>query len=701
MTQKGGSIFASAAFKKILSIGYEFESHDLAKMSLSRDRKALINSDLTLRTVEGKIAEDDIRPFGENYLTVHVPKSKLGKSSQREPKTPEQVPEAKMEKNDEEDELAREYAEEFGEEEEANEDDMDEILDAVYEYLEEEEKEDRFKEKEKDSYLEYFFENRAKDTQHDRENTKFQLTNDNGEIYFSTLLDKRCKELATKGIGKNDMYLFKTRKGRTYRIHFTDDSPENCGSFSGLEVVVTYYKPKTERQYVVKSENPNIILDTFVDAISRIVDHFANLKRMRGTFLVADDRIHYSPLGSYDNKRELYYKPGTNLFYMATYDEAKLTKTKGLTSMTFSPQMTFRCNAYDALEIMKELLKSEPSFKIGKKLIREHEGEDGNFLVVETAIDKLIAKHNIEYPDRVISINSNIEKTFRTYLFFILYKVFSYIQGHGEILKEKTKLGEGEDQTYLKDYLSFASRHSNAVLYERVKELAEELFGITDVKEIQDILFDEKICNEFYENHEMPEDDFDEDGTYKYGDPVKTHLKKGEPNYGDPMYSLSSYFDYFETVTEDESDDWFIEAKLDVYSTTFDLTDDKILLENRYFSQEFILFAKNELSPKYRGNWMTLGNMIKMINKYYEPSKVAKMTNVEYNPIKRKIVKRCKPGLIRSNMFKCMVPGVRIKSKKSRRKSKISKTRRSTGSKGSKKSPSRRHSKTRKIKRRR
>jgi len=697
MTQKGGSLFASAAFKKILSIGYEFESHDLAKMSLSRDRKALINSDLTLRTVEGKIAEDDIRPFGENYLTVHVPKTKRGNSEKREPKTPEQVPEAKIDNIDEEDELAREYAEEFGEEEEANEDDMDEMLDAFYEYLEEEEKEEKFKEKEKNSYLEYFFESRAKDTQHDRENTKFQLTNDNGEIYLSTLLDKKCKALAEKGIGKNDMYLFKTRKGRTYRINFTDDLPENCGSFSGLEVVITYYKPKTERQYVVKSENPNIILDTFVDAISRIVDHFASLKKMRGTFLVADDRIHYSPLGSYDNKRELYYKPGTNLFYMATYDEAKLTKTKGLTSMTFSPQMTFRCNAYDALEIMKELLKSESSFKIGKKLIREHKGEESYYLIVENTIDKLIAKHNIEYPDHIIKIETNIEKTFRTYLFFILYKVFSYIQGHDEILKEKTKLGEGEDQTYLKDYLSFASRHSNAVLYERVKELAQELFGITDVKEIHDLLFDEKICNEFYETHEMAEDDFDEEGNYKYGDPLKTHLKKGDENYGDPMYSLSSYFDYFETVTEDESDDWFIQAKLDVYSTTFDLTDDKILLENRYFSQEFILFAKNVLSPKYKGNWMTLGDMIKMVNKYYEPSKVAKMTNVEYNPIKRKIVKRCKPGFVRSNMFKCMVPSIKLKAK-SRRKSRTKKTRVSTGSK---KSPGRRHSKTRKIKRRR
>jgi len=695
MIQQGGSIFASAVFRKILSIGYEFESHDLAKMSLSRDKKALINSDLTLRTVEGKMAEDDIRKFGNNYLTVHIPKSNRGISSQREPKTPEQIPEEKIKEDnaheDEDDELAKEYAEEFGEEE-INEEDIDEELEAFLEFVEEQEKDERFKEKEKDSYLEYFFEDREKDTPHDKENTKFQLTNDNSEIYFSKLLEKRCKDLAKKGIQKNEMYLFKTRKGKTYRIQFTDNSSEYCGSFSGLEVVITYYKPKIERQYVIKSENPNIILDTFVDAVSRIVDHFSNLKKIRGTFLVADDRIHYSPLGSYDNQRELYYKPGTNLFYMATYDKMDLTKTKNLATVSFAPQMTFRCNAYDSIEIIKEIVSSDPSFKLGEKLIKEHKYEKKTIHVVERAIDKLITKHNENYKDHVIQINTNSEKNFRAYFFFIYYKIYCYILGHSEILKKPEELEAGENQTYLKDYLSFASRHSNSTLYERVKELAKELYGITDKKELKGLFFDVKICDTLYK---MDKNDFDEDGNYKYTDPTNTHLKKGEEHYGDPMYSLSSYFDYIENAVEDEEEDWFVESKLDIYSTTFDLTDDKILLENRYFAKEFILFAKNVLSPKYSGDSITLNDMVKMVNKYYEPSKMEKMINVEYNPIKRKLVKKCKPGLVRSHLFKCMVPG--SNPKKSRRKSKTRKTRKS---KRSIKSASRRHSKTRKIKRR-
>jgi hypothetical protein len=698
MLQKGGSLFASAAFRKILSIGFEFESHDLAKLSLSRDRKALINSDLALRNVDEKMAEDDIRVFGNNYLTIHVPKTKNGKSEKREPKTPEQAPE---EKEDKQHETGENDAEELGDED-ANEDEIDEELAAFLEYMEEQEKEDEFKEKEKDSYLEYFFESREKDTPYDRENTKFQLTNDNGEIYFNTLLDKKCKALVEKGIQKNDMYLFKTRKGRIYRIHFTDNSSEHCNSFSGLEVVITYYKSKIERQYVVKSENPNIILDTFVDAISRIVDHFANLKKMRGTFLIADDRIHYSPLGHYDNRRELYYKPGTNLFYMATYDEEDLKKEKNLAAMTFAPQMTFRCNACDALEIMKEILKSDPSFKLGTKLIREHKSELQTFNLVEKIVDELIQRHNIDYPDHLIHQNSSNDKSFRTYIFFIFYKIYSYIQGHVAILKENFE--QGEDKTYLKDYLSFASRHSNSVLYERVKELASELYGIEEPQEIKDLLFDEKICDALFDLSEMNENDYDDDGNFKYGDPTHSHLVKDDPHYGDPMYSLSSYFDHFETADENEENDWFIVAKIDIFSTTFDLTDDKILLENRYFANEFILFAKNTLSSKYKGNSFSLNDMIKMVNKYYEPSKIQKMINVEYNPIKKKIVKRCKPGFVRSNMFKCMVPGLKLKPKKSRRKSisrKTRKSKRSNRSNGSNNSIGRHNSKTRKIKRRR
>ena len=47
---KGGDIRSNNIFSKILSIGYEFESHDLAKMSLT-DNNVLVNSMLLPRSI--------------------------------------------------------------------------------------------------------------------------------------------------------------------------------------------------------------------------------------------------------------------------------------------------------------------------------------------------------------------------------------------------------------------------------------------------------------------------------------------------------------------------------------------------------------------------------------------------------------------------------------------------------------------------
>ena len=44
----GGTLLADKTFKKILSIGYEFETHDLAKLSLHQNKKSLINSNLSV-----------------------------------------------------------------------------------------------------------------------------------------------------------------------------------------------------------------------------------------------------------------------------------------------------------------------------------------------------------------------------------------------------------------------------------------------------------------------------------------------------------------------------------------------------------------------------------------------------------------------------------------------------------------------------
>jgi hypothetical protein len=696
MFLSGGGLLASGVFKKILSIGYEFESHDLAKLSLSRDKKNLVNSDLTLRVLDDKISKNQIRKFDKNYLTVHLPMTKRSKTpAQKELEESEEKEhksqKEKSAKDEEVDEYVKEYMEAFGEDN--DEDDIDDLM----ELLEEEELEEQFRENEKQSYLEYFYERREKDSDYDKENIKFQLTNDSGETYFGELLDDRCNKLYESGISKNDMYRFKPNKGKSLGFLFSEELLEDCTAFSGLEIVVTYYKPKMDAQHVVKTENPNIILDTFTDSISRIIDHFSNLKKTKGTMMVATDKnLKYSPLGKLDNKRALFYKPGTNLFYLSTYDDKKKEGTKKLGSMTFVPQMTFRCNAVDAIEIMKEILKTGSSYKIGKGNKKEHKYERGTLKTLEKIADDLIAKHNTDYSSHQIALTSSMYKTLKTYMFFILYKVLSYVQGHAEILLEK--LGKGEDKTYLKDYLTFASRHSNFTLYERLKEILNESYGISDSKEILNLFYQPDICKIMYEFSEVSESDYDENWNYKYGDAFVTQLKKTDQHYGDPLYSFSSYFEYFEDRNDDDDEDWFVQKKLDIYSTTFDLTDDKILMENRFFANEFKLFTNNILGLKLKENYMTLNDMLFMINKLYDAKKMEKMINMERNPFKKKLVLKCEPGTIRSPDFKCIHPKVKTNVKANAKVNAKAKQTKSRSKRSSSSKKIKRHSKTRRSK---
>ena len=72
-------------------------------------------------------------------------------------------------------------------------------------------------------------------------------------------------------------------------------------------------------------------------------------------------------------------------------------------------------------------------------------------------------------------------------------------------------------------------------------------------------------------------------------------LDKSNKNYGDPVYSLVSYFDFFEDPIDDDTNldeddeilkyDWLEYKKYDDYSAKMDLKDDIILVECRIFQK--------------------------------------------------------------------------------------------------------------------
>ena len=131
-----------------------------------------------------------------------------------------------------------------------------------------------------------------------------------------------------------------------------------------------------------------------------------------------------------------------------------------------------------------------------------------------------------------------------------------------------------------------------------MKDILDKKFNITDKKKILKLFYQADILKPFYEDLEPDDKDLDEEGNFLYGEPLTDVLEETDTNYGNPMYSLASYF----THIEENDADWFHEAKLDVYSTTFGLTNDNIMFENRYFASEILVYLRNQVDKKISPN---------------------------------------------------------------------------------------------------
>jgi len=445
----GGGLNPHEAFKNILSIGFEFETHDLAKFSLHQNGKTLINSDISLREIKKRGNKGEVKSVGDNYISVTIP-IKLDNS-----KTGVEEEDAKM------NELQKAFLEEF--------EDLESIPGETI-------------------FLEYLNENRKDDN---KDTTKFQDTNDIGDVEFGDMLDSECDEL---NIPKNEMYYFKTNTGKMFDIKFAE-SMELCKTFSGLEFVVTYYKPK--------QRNSNIIVDTFVDACSRIIDHFANLKKINGSLLIKKGKNEFKTIGELNGNRKIYNKPGTNLFYMDTYDsewwweQGRGTRTPN--NAGFIPQMTFKSKAIHTLDIIKELVNKDARYTVGRSSIIQHGILYDNLINDEKMVDDIISVFNSTSSHK-INTKTGIGKTLKFYLFLFYYKLSKYIEYH-------TKILSGEDY-YLKDYLTFSSRHTNYTLYSRIKEIMAGHYGVTNTKDLVSFLYQPELLKRMYDLSDTMEDEY-------------------------------------------------------------------------------------------------------------------------------------------------------------------------------------------------
>ena len=176
-----------------------------------------------------------------------------------------------------------------------------------------------------------------------------------------------------------------------------------------------------------------------------------------------------------------------------------------------------------------------------------------------------------------------------------------------------------------------------------LEEILKNEYGIEDKDEIMKLFYQPDILETLYSREKNEEDEeelkilawnFTEQGTYKYNENAfKDDLPETDPNYGNPLYSMLSYFKYFEQKRED----WLMVSKFDVFSTTFDLKNDEILLENRAFRFEIALFLQNELdSNMAEEETLTVRDMYKIVNKFYGKN-INKMMNIARRSKKKRI----------------------------------------------------------------
>jgi hypothetical protein len=305
--------------------------------------------------------------------------------------------------------------------------------------------------------------------------------------------------------------------------------------------------------------------------------------------------------------------------------------------------MTFRCAAFDAIDIMKEILNKDPAYKIGKKSIKAHVREYDDVVKVEKMVDDLIMEHN-KTATHPISLSTNIGKTLKCYVFLIFYKIYNYLQNHKDLISRKY---------YLKDYLTYASRHSNYDLYVRIKYILKKYYHIRTSKKIHEFFYQPNLLKALYDFESYDEDEFDKKGNYIYGNGLKDRLQKSNKNYGNPLYSLSSYFEFFEKPLPSEYvGEWFIYSKNDVFSTTFDIKNDIILLENRYFKDEVGLWLRNHVNSKIHGTQLNLREMHQLVSSLYGEN-IKQLTNLEMDTKRNRLTKKCKPGFKRTTDLKC------------------------------------------------
>lgn len=515
--------FVADVFKHIISIGYEFETHDISKITLQNGK--MIVSNISMQGLKNRIESKEAVKIDDHYYHI------------------------------------------YNHDEYINDIDMDG---------------DRLN---KDIIM--------------------HTTVDFTDADFDSQLKPHCKNSTRK----NTLYAFKldnTIYPITFAGHLADVEQYPCSNFSGVEWIITYYKPPS---------SDKIITNTYIDACQRIIEQLNSLEKQSGSFIIRDT----NKLVGY-KYRHIWHKPNTNFYFLQRNDGIR-TKTGmnkfSIQSIQIVPQMTFCAKSIHAMDIMDRMLKINPTTQT--KITQSLDKLQKEFSNVYHCTKQLFKEPPI------LQLTDDEQKMSICMLGLILYKLVVYINRYSIMSKKKKK------NWYFKDLLTFSVRHSNVVLYDRLKELVGEdvIIGLLAKTEIIQQLFTRKVVG------------------------LDKMVRKKHRRYGDPLFSFRSYFDCL-----NDGKDWLEENDIVNYTAMYDFKDDILMIEHREFGPTIAtMMVDRKINVK--GFAPTVSMISALNDTLLSEHNAIHTSNKIYNRKTQRYRKKCNRGEIRNAKFTCRKRGTR------------------------------------------